>query len=1109
MFAPGDERERKNRSSELRARGTARRAGCWSQNTNWCASLYCFLLLIFVFLGVPRSSFAQAEGELKLAPPASLGDYQGRHIDEVRVSTLGDLWREPIEVRSVRRGDSLSGQLVRRALRELDRTGRYADLKGEILEEGARLVLHLSVRPRRLLDQVSIVGSAIERSEEQRVLALVAGDAVTDREIERARRDLIALYKVSGYPAARIELRPEDTDDTRRVILRINIFPGLTQRVEAIAFLVDPSPHHPSLGQFLDSYGMSVGDVMNDEAIQVANNKLTNTLVDGRFYEAAVSYKIRAGGKLQVLVQTGARFSVRIEGNNVFGRGELESELRLAQEKEARPELLEKNLRNFYVKRGFFDAAIRVERLDDTLGLATEIRVWVREGKRFRVVRREYPCLIGPRTAEDIDEEIEGVLSEQFPAATFLGGADPQVVDRATGSESATPRLTPYRNEPWLNFSAPSYAAVTAHLQKLYRTEGYLDARIGPATLVRRQCRRDSPPGECLLDGDPQLPQVDCAYPSKTDATIRQSCIPDVSRAIRCESEGILHLPIHPGKQAVLYDVSIEGNTHLTEEKIFKLAELPLGKPLRQADIEKALRRIETKYQEEAFAFAQIDSEIELSADHTRARLVISITERRQVKIHRIDIRGASFTREGLIRSRLSLKKGGLYRRSFVQGSQQRLESLGVFTNVSISLEDPGVPASEKVVMVTLSERLPQYLDIKGGFGSVDGFRIGFEYGHRNLGGEAIQFSLRSQLGLRPPFLIAESDVRKKYEELSALERMERRNTITLAFPEIGLGPLFRFEVELLDLGNNQRDFIQNRDAGTLRLLYRPQRQYLMQLGGSIERNNVNILGDAQGLDDFVQDSGQAIRVPEGLSIAYTQNLSASWDARDQSLSARKGFFLRATVEHVTARPLGDQAGQCDLTGVFDPVCSELLRWDGRVAGYLPLSKKGLTFALSFRAGTIQHLTSFSRTYPDRLFFMGGVDTLRGYAQDSLVPQDVADELLNPSDPDNPITIEQVVLRGGDIFVNPRAELRVPITSSIQTAFFLDAGNLWRNGSNFNPLDLRYTMGTGLRIETPVGPLVFDYGFNIGRILDALMPQRENMRNWEDLGAFHFSIGLF
>ena len=138
-----------------------------------------------------------------------------------------------------------------------------------------------------------------------------------------------------------------------------------------------------------------------------------------------------------------------------------------------------------------------------------------------------------------------------------------------------------------------------------------------------------------------------------------------------------------------------------------------------------------------------------------------------------------------------------------------------------------------------------------------------------------------------------------------------------------------------------------------------------------------------------------------------------------------------------------------------------------------------------------------------RLFFLGGVDSMRGFLQDSLVPQDIADAILAPSNADKPdgdptkLHIQNIAIRGGDTYVNPRAELRIPVLSVLDTALFVDAGNVWVQPGAFEPFRLRYTSGTGLRIATPIGPIAFDYGINLSR------------RPWEDFGAFHFSIGLF
>jgi outer membrane protein insertion porin family len=170
------------------------------------------------------------------------------------------------------------------------------------------------------------------------------------------------------------------------------------------------------------------------------------------------------------------------------------------------------------------------------------------------------------------------------------------------------------------------------------------------------------------------------------------------------------------------------------------------------------------------------------------------------------------------------------------------------------------------------------------------------------------------------------------------------------------------------------------------------------------------------------------------------------------------------------------------------------------------LSEKGLALAASFRWGFNQQLTAGSRTYPDRLFFLGGVDSIRGFLQDSVVPEDIAEQLLDPA---TGLTINQVVIRGGDVFINPRLELRIPISASVQTALFLDSGNLWTDPALLDPLKLRYAAGSGVRVTTPIGPLVFDYGFNLERVLDEFEIGPEQPRFWEDIGAFHFSIGLF
>jgi outer membrane translocation and assembly module TamA len=84
--------------------------------------------------------------------------------------------------------------------------------------------------------------------------------------------------------------------------------------------------------------------------------------------------------------------------------------------------------------------------------------------------------------------------------------------------------------------------------------------------------------------------------------------------------------------------------------------------------------------------------------------------------------------------------------------------------------------------------------------------------------------------------------------------------------------------------------------------------------------------------------------------------------------------------------------------------------------------------------------------------------------------------------------------------VNERVELRIPIRSPFETVLFADIGNLWTDPKY--PFDkmvfpMRVDVGSGVRVQTPVGPLAVDYGVNLTKLA------------YEDFGAINFAIGLF
>lgn len=1094
-------------------------------------ALWAFVTLASAALGAPTR-----ESDLpRLDDDASLAELGGRPLRRVEVRALGTRWREaPPAITSVRADEPLSGEVARRAMTELLDTGRWASADATAEPAGDGAVLVITVVPRRVITALRIAPGALDEGEVRAALGVEVSSDVTEPQLtemgERVRKEAARR----GFPGTRVAINPIDTDDPLLVVLDVVVDTRGELLVSRRRFHV--APRSPALDAELGSYAVTPGDRADEELLDAADRELEARLHAAGWFQATVDHALApassAGSPLDVTVRAGARLRVVFEGQRTFDAEALEDALALEDNDDRSASALVERVRAFYVTHGFLDAQVTSTELGRADHVERTLVLRVRERDTVRVARRLYPCLAGPLSAADVGQEIDSFLSE-LPGAGVFGTVDPRVTDDAFGPAGTRGvRVVPHSDSPYTTYVPEVYDRAVKHVADLYRAEGYLGVVVGPARLLRRQCDPSTPPDRCVPLGE-VAPSARCltgvnGQPvPEPDPPAASRCVPDPARGVRCEPVATLSLPVQLGPRTTLYDLAFEGNVQLVEQELAQASELALGAPLSQVEIDKARRRLLDAYADRGFAFATVEAELDFSPDRTRARARFVITEHELVRVSAIVVRGARATDEKLILRRVALRVGAPYSRKDVRLTEERLATLGVFATVTVGFEDPYVPAREKVVVITVQEKKPQYLDVRPGFSTGEGFRAGFEYGHRNLGGQAIQLTLRVQLGYLPPALVLDEDVRRKYDELDVGSRLERRNSATIEFPDIGLGPWFRLSVEGVDVRDNARDFGLTKDAGIVTLSVRPNRRVSAQIGASLERNNAEIFGDREksALSDYVQANpgrAGAFRVPAGTTRAVAERIGLTWDRRDNAFAATSGTLASVGVEHVRADPVGETAQPfaAGEVNVFAPTTSQFLRFSGRVAGYLRLSKRGLSFAASLRAGfnqqlltpcrelaiTDQALGKCSQTYPDRLFFLGGVDSLRGFTQDSLVPEDVARRLLDPS---SGVTLDQVVVRGGDLFLNPRLELRIPLSPTVQTALFVDSGNLWVDPRAVEPFDLRYATGSGLRINTPVGPLVFDYGFNVSRVFDALVPSRKNQRTWEDLGAFHFSIGLF
>jgi outer membrane protein insertion porin family len=1101
---------------------------------------------------IPPPKPAGTAAQLPTIEPADdLSTLVGKPIARVAVVLDGNVWDDVQvpQVASIKPGESFTPAAGRRALDELLATGQFARGRVAASPEGSGVLVVLRVVPRKLVDKLKIDlhGAKVDYDELLRDADLAEGGELVGADIDglagRIERDLA----VHGYPDARATIRSRATDDPRRALVLVDVVPGTPRRIDQRQLYVFGAPEEQVL-PIGRSYGANVGDRADGPILDAADAALQQALRVHGWSRAVVTHDLTWVGApglgqrvvLRVRIDSGPLQTTRYEGSAHYDGSALDGALGLDTETDRSPGHLADKLRTFFQKRGFLDVEVRPE-LRGGDGDTVQVVVFhIEEHPRVSVTSRRYPCLKldavrrlsagGPRSAAEIGTEIESFLDEDLPGAELLVGPDPKglsVTLGAGGGQAATgARPVPLDLRPDSTYVADTYDRAAEHVQELYRNEGFLHARVGPVGVIRARCDARSPAGRCAPVLQPQPDSQVCTYdatgmPLPTDPIDPAStCRPDPAHGVECAPEMKVWIPIKLGPRTQLWDVAFTGIRSVSEKEVADAAQVPVGDFVSTIKLDDARRRISDWYKELGYAYVDVRYALEPSLDNTRARVRFDVIEGEQVRVTDIVIRGLVDTRESIVRRRIALAVGEPYRASDARKTKERMATLGVFSSVTVSLSDPYAPAPSKVVIIDVVERPAQYVEVRPGFSTGEGIRGMLEYGHRNLFGDAVSLTFHVEASYLPDIFILDPQVKTNYDTLGTADRIATRDTVTLGWQEMGLGPTIRSQLDGVYVRDLERDFTLTKSSGLGTLIWRPSREVQVSFGPDYEHNEVHLF-QAATIADYLDnpanvgniDLERLLRVPNGTSNVVAARAVFTWDRRDAPFNAHRGTYVALGVEQANSYPVRDGYDTDTADGknyASTQFQNHILRLTQTFAAYIPLTPK-VSLATELRLGEIANLaqcqTPFDPTamptnvctYPDRFFFMGGFDSMRGWLQDAFIPQDMADQIaagkLTCTDQSNCA----VGVRGGNLMINPRAELRFPVRAPLDGALFADFGNVWQDPQYMleHGFSLRADVGAGIRVGTPVGPLVFDYGINVTR------------RPYEDFGAFHFAIGLF
>jgi outer membrane protein insertion porin family/translocation and assembly module TamA len=224
--------------------------------------------------------------------------------------------------------------------------------------------------------------------------------------------------------------------------------------------------------------------------------------------------------------------------------------------------------------------------------------------------------------------------------------------------------------------------------------------------------------------------------------------------------------------------------------------------------------------------------------------------------------------------------------------------------------------------------------------------------------------------------------------------------------------------------------------------------------------------------------------------------LSFSRNRTNRVISPTEGYTLFVDLEHasaVTGSDFGYERALAEMTGFFG-ILEERVVLAARVRGGW-LAPKPFHRIAALTPGSDVHIA-----HPQKRFYAGGANSVRGFSQNQLGPQVASiqlESLLFSSSPeDAPICTpaeiaslecdasslaEETFFRrptGGSRLLEGSLEVRFPIwTPLLRGVAFVDFGTVQDGGSVLDLGQSVITPGIGIRYSTPIGPVRVDLAY--------------------------------
>ncbi len=984
-----------------------------------------------------------AAQEQAQSPSGAVGsEYQGKIVRSIELPGVADRDRDHLlQLIPQKAGSTLERDQVRDSIRTIYSTGRFADIQAEVSPSGDGVVLTFMTSLNFFVGAVEVEGAPTRPNANQVVNAskFQLGELYSQEKLDRALENVRQVLQENGYYKARVTAESTANTATQEVNILFHVSPGSPAHVGEIRVtgstkLTSPEVQriaHMDSGDRLTSARVSNSLQRLRKRFQKEQRLLAQVSIAEQTYRPeknAVDFTFQIDAGPQVLISA--------QGFHI-SRSVLKKQVPVYEENAVDDDLLnegKRNLLDYLQTKGHFDAKVEIRKENDPSAL--------------RVIYEIDPGRIHKLVLVDVTGN-----KNFLDTKTLLSYLQVQPASRVLSHG---------------RYSEALLRRDVATLEGLYKSNGFRAVNVAT--------------------------NVDDNYQG-------------------VENRLAVHIHIEEGPRTQVATVHLVGNEKVKTGELPELSTQP-GQPYSEQDLANDRERILSYYFDHGFPNASLDITTS-TPQPNREDVTFTIQEGARFVVDKVMVGGTEHTRDFIVQRELEVHPQDPLSQQDLLNTQTRLYDLGIFSQVDTAVQNPEGSDPQKNVLVQVREAkrytftygaglefetgLPAGVQAPQGKTGVSP-RVEFDVTRLNFAGRDQTLTFQSHVGSLQQRGLLSYEIPKlldsdKFKLIYTVfydnsldvatftsQRLEGKIDVRQQFGNSGRDPgtrpgpdslTYRFDFRVVKASHFATGF----SPGEIAILSLPAR-----VGGPgftfIHDKRDNPLESTKG-DYFTLDA-----------FAATSFFGSRSDTSKSSLPTN---FARALGQYSSYYAFGPK-GKKNRQFVFARSTSIGLEQPFQGTRVLPPG------ACPLINGQVTCTDIADIPLPEQ-FFAGGGNSHRGFGLNQAGPRDPASGFP---------------VGGTALFVN-NLELRFPTMSlpwlgeGFGFAIFHDMGNVftaphdmlkglmrWHqqnpqqclSGStadqgclmNFNGSGYDYTshaLGIGVRYKTPIGPLRFDFGYNL------------------------------